>query len=69
MDTEVCLYCVYKHKRISAFIIYTTVVKIGSEHLGYRFVQNQYIVLCLEFVIQKKELLVAEKFIRTFVKI
>jgi hypothetical protein len=47
---------IYKRKRVTAFIIDETVIQIGASIFGYGFVLNQYIVLCLESIFQRKEI-------------
>ena len=48
-------YQIYKKRRVTAFIINETVIQIGSQHFGYGFVLNQYIVQCLKSIPQERE--------------
>jgi hypothetical protein len=49
-------YHIYKRKRISAFVIDETLFELEIVIIGYGFVLNQFIVQCLEFIFQKKEI-------------
>ena len=67
MQTE---YQIYKHKRVSAFIIDETVIQVGSQ-------QHFWLWFCIElidksvfgiYISQERNMLVAEKFIRSLVE-
>ena len=49
-------YPIYKHKRISAFLIDETVNQIGNKIFSYGYVLNQFTDLCLESTFLKKEI-------------
>ena len=62
-------YHIYKHRRVSAFIIDETVIQIGSQHF--------WLWLCIEpihssvlgiYISEERNMLVAEKFIRSLVE-
>ncbi len=61
-------YEIYKRKSVSDFIIDETLIQIGNEHSGYEIVLNLYTALYLEFISQKRDMLVADHFIRSLVE-
>jgi putative transposase len=48
-------YHIYKHRRVSAFIIDETVIQIGNQHFWLWFCIEPIINLCLESIYLKKE--------------
>ena len=56
-----------KWRRISASIIDETIIQIVINTFGYGSVLNQLIDLCLNLISEERNMLVAEKFIRTLV--
>jgi len=60
---------IYKRKRVSAFIIYETVIQVGSQHF--------WLWICIEpidksvlgiYISEERNMLVAERFIRSLVE-
>ena len=69
LDTRFGKYNIYKHKRVSAFIIDETILHIGSQHF--------WLWICIEpidrsvlgiYISEERNMLVAEKFIRSLVE-
>jgi putative transposase len=69
LDSKFVEYPIYKHKRVSAFIIDETVIQIGSQHFWLWF--------CIEpvdktilgiYIYVERNMVIAEKFLRSLVE-
>ncbi|MDR4511264.1 MAG: hypothetical protein MRJ93_06105 [Nitrososphaeraceae archaeon] len=58
---------IYKRKRVTAFIIDETIIQIGHKHFWLWSCIEPVQILCLESISQDRNMLVAEKFIRSLV--
>ena len=61
-------YPIYKRKRISAFIIDETVIQIGSQNFWLWFCKEPYSSVLGIYISAVRNMLVAEKFIRSLVE-
>jgi putative transposase len=61
-------YPIYKRKRVSAFIIDETVIQIGSQHFWlWICIEPVYRSVLGTFISEERNMLIAEKFIRSLV--
>ena len=60
---------IYKHKRVSAFIIDETVIQIGNQHFWLWFcIEHIHSSVLGIYISERRNMLVAEKFIRSLVE-
>ena len=61
-------YQIYKHKRVSAFIIDETVIQVGNQHFWLWFcIEPVHSSVLGIYISEERNMLVAEKFIRSLV--
>ncbi len=61
-------YQIYKHKRVSAFIIDDTVIQVGNQHFWLWFcIEPVHSSVRGSYISEERNMLVAEKFIRSLV--
>jgi putative transposase len=62
-------YQIYKHKRVSAFIIDETVIQVGNQHFWLWFcIEPVHSSVLGIYISKERNMLVAEKFIRSLVE-
>jgi putative transposase len=61
-------YQIYKHKRVSAFIIDETVIQVGNQHFWLWFcIEPVHSSVLGIYISEERNMLIAEKFIRSLV--